>query len=133
MHSMKILLAEDDGDDKRFFYDFLKDRHTLQLLPPKDNGEELISYLQEVTDKVLLPDAIILDQNMPKCNGLDTLTRLKADERFKRIPVMIYSTFVDDQLRQRALNDGAVLVASKPSSEEGYNLMIDELIRAINQ
>ena len=130
---MKILLAEDDGDDKRFFFDFLKNRHTLELLPAKDNGEELINYLQNVTDDALLPDAVILDQNMPKCNGLDTLSRLKADERFKHIPVMIYSTFIDNQLRQRAMQAGAILVASKPSSQEGYNSMIDELILALNQ
>lgn len=130
---MKILLAEDDGDDKRFFFDFLKNRHTLELLPAKDNGEELINYLQNVTDEALLPDAVILDQNMPKCNGLDTLSRLKADARFKHIPVMIYSTFIDNQLRQRAMQAGAILVASKPSSQEGYNSMIDELILALNQ
>ena len=130
---MKILLAEDDGDDKKFFYDFLKHRQTLQLLPPKDNGEELITYLQHIDNEELLPDAIILDQNMPKCNGLDTLSRLKADDRLEHIPVMIYSTFVDEQLKQRALQAGAVLVASKPSSEEGYNLMIDKLISALNE
>jgi DNA-binding NarL/FixJ family response regulator len=130
---MKILLAEDDGDDKNFFYDFLKHRHTLELMPAKDNGEELINYLQNVTDEALLPDAVILDQNMPKCNGLDTLSRLKADERFRHIPVMIYSTFIDNQLRERAMQAGAILVASKPSSQEGYNSMIDELILALNQ
>lgn len=133
MKRVTILLAEDDFDDQQFFHDFLCSRDNLQLLPAVNNGEELMTVLESNADGKTLPDLIILDQNMPKRNGLQTLNQLKADSRYSSIPVMIYSTFVDDGLKKSAKDAGAVLVLSKPSTEHGYNFMIDELLETISQ
>lgn len=122
----KILLAEDDKDDQDFFHDFLHEREDIFLLPIAGNGEELIEYLDGVTE---LPDAIILDQNMPKLNGLQTLQLLKDTNRYSNIAVMVYSTSTDEDLIRRSNSLGATLVVSKPSSYKGYQRMIDELIR----
>lgn len=128
MTSLKVLLAEDDGDDQQFFLSFLKDRADIELLPVAENGEELLSYLEAKAD---LPDAIILDQNMPKCNGLQTLTLLKSDDRYAQIPVMIYSTFADENLQRQSKDSGAILLMAKPSTFNGYNNLIDELLAVI--
>lgn len=122
----KILLAEDDKDDQDFFHDFLHEREDIYLLPIASNGEELLNYLAHTTE---LPDAIILDQNMPKLNGLQTLQQLKDTSRYSDIKVMVYSTSTDDNLIKRSNSLGATLVVSKPSSYKGYQRMIDELIR----
>ena len=122
----KILLAEDDKDDQDFFQDFLHEREDIHLLPIANNGEELLAYLDKTTE---LPDAIILDQNMPKLNGLQTLQHLKDSNRYSNITVMVYSTSTDETLIQKSNMLGATLVVSKPSSYKGYQHMIDELIR----
>lgn len=122
----KILLAEDDKDDQDFFHDFLHEREDIYLLPIASNGEELLEYLHNTTE---LPDAIILDQNMPKLNGLQTLQQLKDTSRYSDITVMVYSTSTDDNLIKESSMLGATLVVSKPSSYKGYQRMIDELIR----
>ncbi|SIN76193.1 response regulator [Chitinophaga niabensis] len=121
----KILLAEDDKDDQDFFHDFLQEREDILLLPIASNGEELLEYLDNTTE---LPDAIILDQNMPKLNGLQTLQQLKITSRYSDITVMVYSTSTDDNLIKESNMLGATLVVSKPSSYKGYQRMIDELI-----
>lgn len=121
----KILLAEDDKDDQDFFHDFLHERTDIHLLPIAGNGEELLAYLDSVTE---LPDAIILDQNMPKLNGLQTLQQLKHTSRYSNITVMVYSTSTDESLIRKSSLLGATLVVSKPSSYKGYQRMIDELI-----
>jgi DNA-binding NarL/FixJ family response regulator len=121
----KILLAEDDKDDQEFFHDFLHEREDIFLLPIASNGEELLEYLNNTTE---LPDAIILDQNMPKLNGLQTLQQLKVISRFSDIAVMVYSTSTDDNLIKQSSMLGASLVVSKPSSYKGYQRMMDELI-----
>jgi CheY-like chemotaxis protein len=121
----KILLAEDDKDDQDFFHDFLHERQDILLLPIASNGEELLAYLDNTTE---LPDAIILDQNMPKLNGLQTLQQLKDTSRYSNITVMVYSTSTDESLIQKSNSLGATLVVSKPSSYRGYQRMIDELI-----
>src|SRR5215207_9463890 len=103
----KVLLAEDDLDDQDFFYDFLEDRKDIVLMSPVENGVELFYFLESIKDDNSLPDLIILDQNMPKRNGLQTLQLLKSTERYTHIPVMIYSTYTDEQLKKNSLQMGA--------------------------
>ncbi|MEO6931605.1 MAG: response regulator [Chitinophagaceae bacterium] len=128
MRPLKILLAEDDADDQQFFMDFLRDRNDIALLPAVENGEELFLYLDGHS---ALPDAIILDQNMPKCNGLQTLSLIKQTERYAGIPVMLYSTFADETLLSKSKVAGAILVMSKPSTSAEYHNLIDEFLAVI--
>ena len=127
----KILLAEDDGDDQFIFHDSLKSRPDLELLPPVENGEALIDYLQQAAEPTALPDAIILDQNMPRRNGLQTLAILKNTNQYAHIPVMVYSTYADENLIERSKALGATLVMSKPVTAEGYHQLIDTFLNYI--
>lgn len=130
MPPKKILLAEDDADDRDFFCQFLRGRTDVELLPAVENGVELFQYLEKAKDGAV-PDAIILDQNMPKRNGLQTLQLLKHTEAYSCIPVMVYSTFADDALVENSTELGAVLVKPKPFTAEGYNRMMDDFFEAI--
>ena len=124
---VKILLAEDDADDRIFFLDFLRGRKDIEWMPPVENGSELLAALKQAKQ---LPGMIILDQNMPKLNGIQTLHFLKTDPRYAGIPVMIYSTYANDLLVEEGLNRGATMVASKPSDPAGYNRMMDDFFDA---
>ena len=131
MIPMKILLAEDDLDDQRLFKEFLGNRSDILLMPFKENGEELILSLKETKDNRQLPDLIILDQNMPKKNGIQTLQILQNDNHFKHIPVVIYSTYTDEFLIETASEKGAYKVVIKPVTKEGYEEMIDDLLKIV--
>ncbi len=126
----RILLAEDDLDDRTFFREFLEDREDLLLLSEVENGEDLVEALK-VSDDDTLPDLIILDQNMPRLNGLETLEILKSNSRYDKIPVMIYSTYINDHLIEKCKQAGASRVAIKPINKKGYDKMIDEFLKAI--
>ena len=130
MAPKKILLAEDDADDRHFFYEFLRHRTDVVLLPAVENGEAVFAYLEGASEATL-PDAIILDQNMPRRNGLQTLALLKESVAYAQLPVMVYSTYVDDNLVQRSTALGATLVWMKPSDAEGYHNMIDAFFKVI--
>jgi CheY-like chemotaxis protein len=125
MLSKKILLAEDDADDRDFFCDFLKDRNDITLLPVVENGEEVFHFLATASTPSGLPDLIILDQNMPKKTGLQTLQMLKQNKSYLHIPVLIYSSYTDENLQRQSKALGAAMVYSKPSTPEGYHEMID--------
>ena len=127
----KVLLAEDDPDDVGFFFQYLGERPDLLLLPAVDNGEEVFEYLQKANN-VTFPDLIILDQNMPKCNGLQTLAILKNNTQYENIPVFVYSTYTDAYLVKQSIQLGAVSVLEKPVSVEGYHKMIDEMLELIH-
>jgi CheY-like chemotaxis protein len=126
----KILLAEDDPDDVQFFFEYLCERADLHLLPPVMNGEEVYEYLQKAADGKI-PDLIILDQNMPKCNGLQTLSLLKNNAQFENIPVFVYSTYTDAYLVKQSIQLGARSVLEKPVSVEGYHQMMNDILELI--
>lgn len=129
MLKRKVLLAEDDEDDQQFFNDFLKTRNDLILMPIAENGEVLFEFLQSITDDSELPDLIVLDQNMPKINGLQALQLLKASDRYMHIPVCIYSTYMDETLAKKGIEKGACQVLSKPLTKAGYDNMIEVLLK----
>ena len=126
----KILLADDDVDDRWFFVDFLKHRTDLEILSSMTNGRELIEYLDGISDDSNFPNLIILDQNMPKLNGKETLSILKNNVRYNKIDIIIYSTYTDQQLVEECMSLGAALVLAKPVSSEGYNHMISDILTA---
>ena len=131
MEAKRILLAEDDLDDQSLFYEFLNHRSDIELMPVVENGVALLNLLESIPQPEALPDLIILDQNMPKRNGVQTLQRLKGISRFTHIPVVIYSTYTDAGLVKLCSGMGACAVTSKPITMEGYNRMMDEFLKII--
>lgn len=60
------------------------------------------------------PDLVLLDVNMPEMNGYEVCARLKADERFREIPVVFISALSEPEDRVRAFAAGAVDCVAKP-------------------
>jgi CheY-like chemotaxis protein len=127
----KVLLVEDDADDRDLFTTFFSERNEISLLPAVTNGLELIAYLKKVRSDHELPDLIVLDQNMPLMNGKQTLQFLKSDPRFAQIPAVIYSTYTDSNLIIDCKKLGASMVAVKPIDQEGYQKMMDDFLQVI--
>jgi DNA-binding NarL/FixJ family response regulator len=132
MTSVKtVILVEDDPDDRDLFYQLFSSRDDLNLLPSVENGVELINYLHEVSMNDQLPDLIILDQNMPKMNGKQTLAFLKSHNLFASIATVIYSTYTDSNLVHECIGLGANMVALKPIDHEGYEKMMDDFLKLL--
>jgi CheY-like chemotaxis protein len=124
----RVLLVEDDPDDRELFVSFLGNRGDISLMPAVTNGIELIDRLMKTaTDD--LPDLIVLDQNMPLMNGKQALQFLSSHEQFFTIPVVIYSTYADTTLIIDCKKLGAKMVASKPIDDEGYQKMMDDFLK----
>lgn len=128
MNLTKIFLAEDDPDDRDFFESFVRSRKDLVLSDVFANGEEFYLSISGAGGTADLPDLIVLDQNMPKINGLQTLEILKQHDSYSKIPVFIYSTYVDDNLRKKTIAAGGADVFQKPYTQEGYTQMIDSML-----
>ena len=127
----KVILVEDDPDDRDLFDDFFSKRNDVELLPPVTNGVELIDYLETISHEDKLPDLIVLDQNMPKMNGKQTLKILKTSKRFSRITAVVYSTYADSSLIVECMKLGANMVASKPIDDDGYQKMMDDFLQLL--
>jgi CheY-like chemotaxis protein len=125
MLSRKILLADDDGDDRLIFtqvFDHLGNPNA--ALNVVENGLEVIDYLNQISEDQSLPDLIILDHNMPKMNGKQALHYLKNTDRYKNITVIIYSTYNDALFMEECGRLGASSIIAKPNSYEEYIDMV---------
>jgi CheY-like chemotaxis protein len=124
----KVLLADDDADDREIFVRVLDKKTDVQLVRTVENGREVIDYLNGIPVPEQLPHLIILDHNMPKMNGTETLGRLKSDKRYSDIHVVIYSTYSDHKMREKCEQLGASMVLAKPASIKEYEAIIDRFL-----
>jgi CheY-like chemotaxis protein len=127
----KVILVEDDPDDRDLFAIFYAKRKDIVLLPSVGNGIELIEYLQNPPTEYGLPDLIVLDQNMPVMNGKQTLAFLKSNDQFANIPAVVYSTYSDRNLITECTKLGADMVVMKPIDNEGYQKMMDDFLGVV--
>lgn len=114
MHKNKVLfIVDDDEDDINLFVEAVNEIDKGMGCYKAKNGEDALARLDALD---MLPDVIFLDLNMPKMNGRETLERLKASDRYKNIPVVIYSTSNADQDKEDTKNLGASDYLVKPDS-----------------
>jgi CheY-like chemotaxis protein len=93
-HFVEILLLEDEPSDAYLVKMALKEGRILAHLHHVVDGREGLDFLNK-TEKYVdapRPDLIFLDLNMPRMNGSEFLTAIKADERFSGIPVVVLTT-----------------------------------------
>jgi CheY-like chemotaxis protein len=119
-----IILAEDDADDRMIFEDAFEKFNTGNLeLQVFEDGLELIRFMSNASDDVR-PRLFVLDQNMPRMTGRETLTALKEDVRYKDVPVVIYTTYPDKSIIHEFEQQGAGMVVSKPDTFDGFRDMV---------
>ena len=115
----KILVVDDEADTLELIQAILV-HENFQVLKAL-NGNEALELLSEN------PSLILLDVKMPGgLSGLDVCHLLKSDERYKDIPIIIFSAKVLDQDIEEGLKAGALEYVTKPFSSK-------ELIRLINK
>lgn len=112
----KILLVDDDVEDREIIQDALGDLGYHSIIHFEENGEKALAFLESAFHAGALPTMVVLDLNMPRMNGTQTLRHLKTDERFKNIPVIIYSTSLNRIERDECIALGAHSYVIKPVS-----------------
>lgn len=111
-----ILLADDDAEDRAILKEAIEDISAETALQVAGNGEELLHLLDDEYNKGNIAVLIILDLNMPRLNGTQTLSRLKSNHLYKHIPVVIYSTSVNPLEKEKCMLLGAHSYITKPIS-----------------
>lgn len=81
------------------------------------NGKEALDLLEKQAPEVEL---ILLDWNMPVLDGYETLKRVKENEAYKHICVIMISTESEDDVIGQALTAGADGYLAKPFSEDDF-------------
>lgn len=114
----KILIAEDDFEDRFIMSSTFNDLGYEQDIEMVEDGVCLIEYLDRAgSEGVTL---IILDLNMPRLNGTETLRVLKNEPKYRRIPVIFFSTSLNEVERDICMQIGAQDYVTKPSKYSEY-------------
>lgn len=112
--SKNIYLADDDEDDRELFQEALLEVCKESMLTFAKDGVELMDILYQ--PPVPMPDVIFLDLNMPAKNGFECLEEIKKNDKLKALPVIIFSTTVQEESVNRVYKDGANFYICKPSN-----------------
>src|SRR5256712_1532777 len=103
----KILVADDDQSLVRTLTWILKENGYDVVTAP--GGEGLMGKLEEER-----PHLLLLDIMMPKVDGLQLLAKMKADERFRDLPVLMISSMPPEEATVKSLGLGAADFIAKP-------------------
>src|ERR1044072_5760822 len=116
MNNTHFLFVDDDAEELVILSDVFNDIHADITIRYAANGEEALVLVNRDFESGIIPSLIILDLNMPRMNGSQTLESLKSSERFKHIPVIIYSTSLNAFEKDQCISKGAHSYLTKPIS-----------------
>jgi CheY-like chemotaxis protein len=110
-NSIRILLADDDKDDRFFFQEAFKEIEAKTSIETVSDGEQLGIYLEKKGNP--LPHLLFLDLNLPRKNGLECLHDIRTNSAFNDLLVIIYSTSSSERDISESFQKGANLYIRK--------------------
>lgn len=119
--SRKILIVDDEPDIVRLLGYRLTYRKYEVL--KAYNGVECLSIAKNKS-----PDLILLDIQMPKCDGISTFNKLFLDKSTREIPVIFMTSYTRDYSKTHLINLGASGFLSKPINCDEFNTKINAIL-----
>lgn len=117
--SIKVFIADDHDVVRQGIKTIISDASDLIVVGEAEDGEQALKKIQSLD-----VDVVILDHDMPKKNGLDTLIELKTIQ--PKLPVLILSVFPEEHYGIRFLKAGA-------SGYLGKSNVTQQLVEAIRR
>jgi CheY-like chemotaxis protein len=124
---LKILLAEDCGDDAYFFQRTLKKSSMECELTHVINGATAIEFLSQNGGNLIFPDILFLDLKMPVVSGFDVLEWIGRASHCCNLKVIVLSGSNDAADGQRARELGAADYVVKPISTDDLRMHLQAL------
>lgn len=113
----RLLVVEDDEIERSLLFNYLQ--HLGYRVFLANDGLDGIHKA-----KLVQPDLILMDFDMPQCSGLDACRILASDEKLEKIPVIFLSAHAASEQRVRGLQAGGVDYVAKPFDFDELKLRI---------
>ncbi|MDZ4323969.1 MAG: Hpt domain-containing protein [Pseudomonas sp.] len=110
-HKPLLVLVVDDSVTVRKVTSRLLERHGMNVLTAKD-GVDAMLLLEEH-----MPDLMLLDIEMPRMDGFEVATQVRADERLQHLPIIMITSRTGQKHRDRAMAIGVNDYLGKPYQE----------------
>jgi two-component system response regulator len=113
----RMLVADDDENDLRMIARALPDESIYPVTFVHDGGEAL-DFLhgrgQFAHHPPERPGVLLLDLHMPRCNGWDVLREVRREDRFRHLPIVIFSSSDREHDMRSCYDLGATAYVMKP-------------------
>lgn len=106
-----LVMVVDDSLTMRKVTGRILERHNFEVAVARD-GVEALERLEE-----RVPDLMLLDIEMPRMDGYELATAMRADPRYKDVPIVMITSRSGDKHRQRAFEIGVQRYLGKPYQE----------------
>ncbi|CAM4433672.1 hybrid sensor histidine kinase/response regulator [Stenotrophomonas lactitubi] len=106
-----LVMVVDDSLTMRKVTGRILERHNFEVSVARD-GVEALEQLEE-----RVPDLMLLDIEMPRMDGYELATAMRADPRYKDVPIVMITSRSGDKHRQRAFEIGVQRYLGKPYQE----------------
>lgn len=125
MNQKTILLVEDNSDDIQLTKRALKRNNITNHLVVLNDGVEALEYLLEAVNRTEpgpnpLPSVVLLDLKLPRMDGLELLREIRANERLKRLPVVLLTSSREQQDVLKSYDLGVNSYIRKPVDFEQF-------------
>jgi CheY-like chemotaxis protein len=122
-----VLYADDDPEDIELVSEAFEVYAPNIQLKTFADGIELLNFIETIDPFHPAPCLFILDINMPRLNGKETLRRLRRIDTFADVPAVLFSTssLPADAIFAKSFNAGFV---TKPLHTNQVHLIVDEII-----
>lgn len=132
LNKIEILLVEDNMSDAEMTIRALKKNNLANKLLHLKDGAEALDFIfgQGIySDHKVenIPKVILLDLKMPKVNGIEVLQKVRADDRTKKIPIVVLTSSNEDPDIQQCYRLGANSYVVKPVQFEKFIKAVSEL------
>lgn len=122
-----VLYADDDQDDIDLVLDaFKRFSDNVDVITAQD-GYEALSYLKGLPPLEPSPCLIILDMNMPRLDGKETLEKIRGLERYREVPVVVFTTSSYAMDKEFARKHGAGFI-TKPLDVKQFSVIAEQFI-----
>jgi CheY-like chemotaxis protein len=128
---LNIFLADDDKEDRLLFKEALEELPVSAKLTTFENGEQLMERLTKKQCKI--PDVLFLDLNMPRKNGFVSLGEIKRNDELDNLPVIIFSTALEQEQVNQVFRDAAHYYIRKPTEFSELKKIINTALTLITQ
>lgn len=120
-----IYLVDDDPDDRYFIRQALLEVRQGMEVIEATSGFELLTMIQQ--QRPPYATLILMDMNMPKMSGVETVRAMRSNPSFPLIPVVMISTTTNPIFIKSAFDAGVAGFLPKPASVKGFTDMADQL------
>ncbi|MCK4709665.1 MAG: response regulator, partial [Gammaproteobacteria bacterium] len=125
-----ILVVDDELFNLELVKEYLSESEADIETVCVNNGEEALSILQESPDKF---SVVVLDRMMPGIDGMEVLSRIKADSQLCRLPVIMQTAKTGKESMLEGLNAGAYYYLAKPYDQQTLVAIVSTAIRDYQQ